>query len=841
MTIYNYFQSQANYFWQWEENAEVVAIPNSSTIAYSVYITEVLQLLEAQGLPPFGALLLAIIATNADGDKALDIVYNMVTEILQTTDSVIVKKTFDFLKLLSKLPPDFKTGRNRLLVFQAIFENCHNIIGLRDSHAIVKSYVNKTFDKSQFLAFKVFEENILKNDFRVLEVLYNKFGSTEEIIEKVKSLPKFNEELELDKPIEEIDTKDFTELLIANHKTFHVGSLIKRIWSGLNIPVHSIMPSEQPIGGVSDLTNKGDFDKLLVSEFANEDLIFLSRLANNEALFIRREIPPNSNDLERVILIDVSLKNWGTPKTVAFATMLAIAKHPKTNITCTAFAVGNHFYPLEINTVTGIIDGLQILEGSLTSANGLAAFFKEYPSSKNREIFIITEFSTLKQAAMAKAMADYHALISYWIYTDAEGNLDIYKKQQSSKKHIQHLLLPLEQLWKKEIKTPERQRQNDELTHYPILFRSPLSTKKVLLTAQGEIFQVTGERTLLRYYDKSAKSFEKGWELVYENLPFNYGEYEIGMLPNGEHVLLLFNPQNKEITLLNSVTKDTKKIPFPDWKKMPHHSFLFQDELFHYCNYRVIKTIQLDGTLGKDSNLDRNAFQLKEKEIEQAAAKYVQGIGVFRNVKEIFIDDNHHLVINKHELVINQGDHIKLNVNNRAVRRIEAIKVNDEEFRFNDGSAIHINKMGLFILKSSNTLLPTIYIPSVLNVSLGVATDDYFAGNPFYFLEPQYKVILQQAGKTLLGITKIVKDETQLGLKEAYKLVSEAPNMVVQYVSKAKANQIVAKLVEHGAEAQAIAMHATPTKEQTKIETRKFFEDYIHTFINTIIFNGTKN
>jgi hypothetical protein len=841
MNVYDYFQAHTSYFWQWEDNAEVIAIPNSTTIAYSVYITEALQLLEVQGLPPFGALLLAIIATNADGEKSLDVVNTLLLEVLQTADNVPVKKAFDFLKLLSQLPPDFKNGRNRLLVFQTIFEGCHNILGLRDSHAIVKSYVNKTFDKSQFLTTKILERAAFKNDYRALEVLYNKFGSTEEIIEKVKSLPTFNEEIELDKRIEEIDTKDFTEVLIANHKTFYVGSLIKRIWSGLNIPVHSIMPSEQPIGGVSDLTNKGDFDKLLVSEFANEDLIFLSRLANNEALFIRREIPPNSNNLERIILIDVSLKNWGTPKTMAFATMLAIAKHPKTTIACSAFAIGNYFYPLSIDSVTGIIDGLQILEGSLTPANGLAAFFKEFPNGKNREIFIITEFSTLKQAAMAKAMADYHSLISYWIYTDAEGNLDIYKRQQSSKKHIQHLLLPLEQLWKKEIKTSERKQQNDTVTNYPILFRSPLSTKKVLVTAQGEIFQITGERTLLRYYDKSAKSFEKGWEIMYEDLPFNYGEYEIGMLPNGEHVLLMFNPQNKEITLLNIVTNDTKKLPFTDWKKMPHHSFLFQDQMFHYCNYRVTKTIQLDGTIGKDSDLGIEAFKSKEKEIEQISIKYVNGLGVFKNIKEIFINSKHQLVINKHELVINQGDHIKLNVNNASKKYIESQKVSDTEFVFSDGSTIHINKMGLFVLKSSNNLLPTVYIPSVLNASLGVATDEYFSGNPFYFLEPQYKVVLQKTGSTLLGITKIVKDETQLGLKEAHVLVNEAPNMIIQYISKTKANHIVTKLLDHGATAEAFAINATQVKEQMKIDTRQFFDEYIQTFINTIIFNGTKN
>ena len=100
--------------------------------------------------------------------------------------------------------------------------------------------------------------------------------------------------VELEQPaITENNTqKDYIDELIDNPKTFHSGSLVRRIWSGLNIPFQSVLPSKQPLGGISDLTNKGDFDKLLISEFANDDLVFLSRIANNEALYIQREIPP---------------------------------------------------------------------------------------------------------------------------------------------------------------------------------------------------------------------------------------------------------------------------------------------------------------------------------------------------------------------------------------------------------------------------------------------------------------------------------------------------------------------------------------------------------------------
>ena len=43
------------------------------------------------------------------------------------------------------------------------------------------------------------------------------------------------------------------------------------------------------------MTNKGDFHRMLLSEFANEDDVFINRVANNEALYIQREIPPEEN------------------------------------------------------------------------------------------------------------------------------------------------------------------------------------------------------------------------------------------------------------------------------------------------------------------------------------------------------------------------------------------------------------------------------------------------------------------------------------------------------------------------------------------------------------------
>jgi large subunit ribosomal protein L7/L12 len=63
-----------------------------------------------------------------------------------------------------------------------------------------------------------------------------------------------------------------------------------------------------------------------------------------------------------------------------------------------------------------------------------------------------------------------------------------------------------------------------------------------------------------------------------------------------------------------------------------------------------------------------------------------------------------------------------------------------------------------------------------------------------------FDVILKSPGAAKLGVVKVVKDITGLGLKEAKDLVDGAPKPIKEGVAKAEAEEIAAKLKEAGAE-----------------------------------------
>ena len=65
--------------------------------------------------------------------------------------------------------------------------------------------------------------------------------------------------------------------------------------------------------------------------------------------------------------------------------------------------------------------------------------------------------------------------------------------------------------------------------------------------------------------------------------------------------------------------------------------------------------------------------------------------------------------------------------------------------------------------------------------------------------QTEFDVVLTSAGSAKLGVIKVVKELTGLGLKEAKDLVDNAPKAVKEKVSKAEAEDLKKQLEEAGA------------------------------------------
>lgn len=66
----------------------------------------------------------------------------------------------------------------------------------------------------------------------------------------------------------------------------------------------------------------------------------------------------------------------------------------------------------------------------------------------------------------------------------------------------------------------------------------------------------------------------------------------------------------------------------------------------------------------------------------------------------------------------------------------------------------------------------------------------------------EFDVVMKSFGANKVGVIKVVREITGLGLKEAKDLVEGAPNTVKEGASKAEAEDIKKKLTEAGAEVE---------------------------------------
>jgi len=70
-----------------------------------------------------------------------------------------------------------------------------------------------------------------------------------------------------------------------------VAAVARRMVAMFTLPRPAGFPQKLPVGGISDITNRGTLDRLLPSELAADDMLLMARLANHEALYCRRDTP----------------------------------------------------------------------------------------------------------------------------------------------------------------------------------------------------------------------------------------------------------------------------------------------------------------------------------------------------------------------------------------------------------------------------------------------------------------------------------------------------------------------------------------------------------------------
>lgn len=769
MDLVSYFQSYEGYFWEWGTDEDIpdssgynknnfLYIPNAVTISYRVYLIEILKELADQGFPPFGSLLLVLYAVQ-ENYLNLDAVILHINKAenklpKRTTDDII--SASKFLGHLNKLKPSFKKGQNKIILLKTIFKNCHNQLSEVNSKLIIKIFERNPTKLSEAAGHFKVSLSVIDRDIKTLALLHERFPTTESIIEAMKGIvdiPELQDEVIEEETTIETDT-DFIQELIEEPKTFQVGSLIKRIWSGLKIPMRHLSPGEQPIGGVSDMTNKGDFSRMLLSEFANEDEVFMNRVANNEALYIQREIPPEENVFERIILIDTSLRNWGTPKVLAFASAIAVIKHPKAHSECKVFALGQNSIPINLDKVEEVIDHLNLVSPVLEVSQSLEKFFSEEHKEKDLEVFFITNQENLSNQKLQKVIHENRDRLKFLVTTSAEGELNFYKHHKGTRKHVQKIMLPLQELWanppkrnqKGENNNSPRSKKADVPLNYPILF--PTSKNRIAtFLYEGEFFILSSKKQLLKtylsdnYYNKNyydQYKIHRGCEVLFEDISVRpKGQFALAKNKQQHFILCHYQRDKKLISKLNLNTKEYSELNLSG-HKIPHqHKLIYFDKNFYLhqieipYNYRI----NIDGDISLEETFDKvNEMDKNNSKVETELNKLNNiGVKILNNFNNVGINIELGLVISNNELTKNYDNSLVF-YRNKYPMKIFA-QQNKNRFTFSEGSEIITDSRGMLTFKSSNQNVPEFYVPSTEVGYLALASHTEFGGSEYYLPE----------------------------------------------------------------------------------------------------------
>lgn len=772
MDVREYFRSYENYFWEWTTDEDVpddtgyhennlISIPNVGPLAYRAYVMGILKELKGQGLPPFGSLLLVLYAIQ-DGHLNMDGIFFYIRKYKNAFPGIDTENDIydaqSFLKNLMHLGNSLKRSSNKIILLRTIFSYAHIRMSPEYSEEVIRKFERKPHAIAEFARKEELNVTVFRNDIETLAYLYNEFPTTESIINAMNDeigLPDLKEEvLEEETTIE--SGAEFIEELIEEPKTFQVGSLIKRIWSGLKIPMRHLSPGDQPIGGISDMTNKGELHRMLLSEFAHDDEIFMNRVANNEALYIQREIPPEENIFERIILIDTSLKNWGTPKVMAFASAIAVIKHPKAHSECKVFALGEHTVPLSLNKVEDVIDNLNFVSPVLEVSKALEKFFNEEHTGKDLEVFFITHEDNIKNQNLQKVINENRDRLKFLVTTSATGELNFFKHQKGIRKHIQKIVLPLKELWANPPSKKKRRSNNvteqgaktDVPKNYPLLFPAPKQQIAIFLY-EGEFFILSSKKQLLRthltdnYYNKGYYGSywtHRGCKVLYENISVkDQGQFALAKNKQQQFILCQYQPAKNLISKLNIETKEYSELNVSGFDIPANVQLVYFDKHFYLHEEKLdeIFSITVEGEVSmqmvrNDAEIAKNVGKVH---IELDKLKFNK-FKILSNFTLVGINSEHNLVFSKSELK-NYGSTLYL-MKNKLPIIIKANQIKNK-FTFSEGSEIITDSRGIITFRSINANIPVFYMPALEHRAAALASDTEFTGAEYYL--PQHTLL----------------------------------------------------------------------------------------------------
>lgn len=369
-----YFRQPEPRFWEWDDDAIVWC--SHSTIVFREELRRIVERLAPDGLPRFTSLLLLLAACRDGWSRSrLDqVLYREQTSHAESPHLSGFDDLIAGLDALHRLPAELRTSvEAKSALAEIVFEGCR-AVGPKDAYSV-----------AAVLSLPPTPE-IFRNEIRrgnrphvaaALVAMRAGLSRVDEARLRLRlrtGLDQLIEPAEVVAP-PPLGLREFVLQLRDDAELGGLGRLACDLMAAVQLPRALGRPDELPVGGVSDLSNRGPLDRLLVSELAHDDLTLAVRVAVGEALYLRREAPPTPPARQRLILLDSGIRMWGVPRVFATAAALAFAATAESGAVSCFRAADDDIEPVGLATREGLVEHLERLEPAPHPAAALPSFF----------------------------------------------------------------------------------------------------------------------------------------------------------------------------------------------------------------------------------------------------------------------------------------------------------------------------------------------------------------------------------------------------------------------------------------------------------------------------------
>ncbi len=787
----SYFKPPANYFWRWAENGKVAEGQHMGTICYRDDLVQILRALAPYGLPPLGSVLLVIAACH-EGSYGIGATQSNITKFLESLKIELkdiprgLLEEFNqvALKLINtvrNLPVDLRSGNARIHLINTLFEKTARPVVGNKALEVIDEFTAHVLDAELLSKNKPYLVTIdfIEKEFVAISSATYYYTDTETLAQKLKtSVFAPPEPVKIAVPVPENLDAPLMVQLEADVQTAGIARLTQSIVAALNIPMHSRNAGDQPIGGISDITNRGNFDKLLISELANDDLTLTARLVNNEALYLRREVPPVNMHRQRNILIDSTIRLWGKPRIYGISAALACTLNTQHLQAVNCYILtGAGFLSQNFATKAGVLRGMETLSADLHCIPALLKFITEHESIEGTENILVTSEASLQNA---QYLANYQYIqqgLKFLVSVNRDGHLNFYEFVNGHRKLLSTAHLDLNELLKEKRNRVKPQTYNDKVPAFYQQKTAPLfyPTTQVrpslnnFFCIRNKEFLGTTETQRLLYWPEHDKG-------AIELLPFiEKGNYKSALCPL-TNKLYIFAGTGDVKYQISPVTLKEQAIycPGPDGSVLYVVHLRSLKEPLKLSNIRAevlniatdsnvcfiettegIKTVVEETekiSVAKITNarfIELLSYQKSFTRPDNTPNRHINnGYSALHRIENIAVTNSGNICFGLRELKLLE-DQSQLKFKEMKVRSIATKSIKTELkdiqpgtllkgtcFKHTNGHSIIIDSNGLAHFKAGNDSLPEFTITSVINKSVaGWTSDGKIFGSP-YFVPP---------------------------------------------------------------------------------------------------------